>query len=84
MIYLENCNFVSYMVTIVWISVGIFGMAVFIDNFFANKILERIYEYMDSRLWIKLERSVINTVDTLGNKPRKLVEINERLYEAND
>lgn len=43
LIYLENCNFVSYMVTIVCISVGIFGAAVFIDNFFVNKILERIY-----------------------------------------
>lgn len=42
LIYLENCNFVSYMVTIVCISVGIFGAAVFIDNFFVNKILERI------------------------------------------
>lgn len=44
LVYLENCGFILYMVTIVGISIGIFGMAIFIDKFFVNKILEKMYE----------------------------------------
>ena len=44
LIYLENCGFVSYIVTTVGISIGIFVIAVFIDKFVVNIILGKIYK----------------------------------------